>query len=186
MAARPNYVKDMIILRINGQKKTIPRADELTVAQYVRLTAKPEFNLIDYLAAVDNLDAQNVSKYIIQNPQFLSNQLFAKFPDYSKTKAKRFIVIKGVFYKLDSDFTLGQRFIIEENGKNKKGFELMLFILAVCADVDNYESLLIEIDGMKAANVLPEAFFLLKILQTGKRSGLTNLKRLFLLKKTKS
>ena len=160
----------MIPLKINGKKHLVPTISELSTRQYIDLVNKGDYNLIDYLAIALGMSPKLTAKLKIKNPAFLESQLYPTFPDYSKFKAKNFFVVNGRRYNLSQNFTLGQVFEIEENGKNLKDFEMMVFVLAVNADQDNYNKLLSEIYKKKACEVLPDAFFLLKNLRIGRYS----------------
>lgn len=158
----------MITLKTNNIPYKIPTIHELDVATFAKLQGFGDFTIIDYLSIVLDIDFKTASDFRIKNPIFLSNQLYGDFPDYESQKPRKFITVKGKRYNLNPNFTLGQRFIIEENGKGKDGLELLLFMLAVNADQDNYSELLELINKEQASRIIPEAFFLLGNLSNGR------------------
>lgn len=157
----------MIPIKINGKQTNVPAIGEITTGQYIELIKIPNFNLIDYLAVVLGMSNKMVEDLRVKNPKFLASQLFPTVPDYSMASHRDFIVVKGVMYKLCKDFTLGQRFKIEENGKNKEGFDLIVYILAINSGAE-----IKDILQTHAKNILPEAFFLLQNLSHGRSLGM--------------
>lgn len=176
----------MITLKINNKDVKVPKITELSTDKFCKLHDMNDFTIIDYLSVVLDEDYKIAENFKIKNPAFLGGQLFGSIPDYESKKPKKFIVVEGRKYDLNPDFTLGQRFQIEENGKGKAGMELILFILAVNADQGNHPALLEKIKQEPAALILPEAFFLLRNLSSGRSSGLRFLKIFRRLIKTKS
>jgi len=167
----------MIPLEINGITQEVPTIYELTTKQYVDLMKLPKFNLIDYITTVLELPKVDVEKCRVKNPLFLSSQLYPSIPDYSKVKAKKHI--RGV--QINPDVTLGQRFLIEENGKGLKDFDLIVHALEVLTELN--------IKNMPASETLPEGFFLCRNLLRGNNKGLNFLKRILnmiLIRKLKS
>lgn len=176
----------MILLKINNKKTKVPQVHELSAEKYIKLLQKGDFSIIDYLSIALDMSVDKASNIRIKNPSFLAMQLYGVFPDYSKRKPKKHIVLGEKRYKLDPDCTLGQRFIIEENGKNLKDFELMIFILAVFADQENYSELIEKIKKSPASEIMPEAFFLFKSLQIGSKLGRKLLRALIYLTPTRT
>ena len=170
----------MIPLIINNEIRLVPKITELNTEQFAELIKLDSFNLIDYLAIVLGLSHKVVEGVTVRNPLFLAQQLYPVIPDYSKHKPKKQITIDGKVYLLKKDFTLGQRFLIEENGKGLTGIDLYILILAVTADQENYPDLLPKIKQMPAAETLPDAFFLAKNLRVGKNYVLIFLNRFLL------
>ena len=152
----------MITLKINNKDVKVPAITELSTEKFCKLHDLNDFTIIDYLSIVIGVDYKIAENFKIKNPAFLGGQLFGNIPDYESKKSKKFIVVEGRKYDLSPNFTLGQRFQIEEKGKGKKGMDLILFILAVNADQENHPALLEKIKQEPAALILPEAFFLLK------------------------
>ena len=158
----------MLSLRINKQKRLVPTFREINVNHFLKLEKIGNFNLIDYLSVVLDMEKGDVSNITVTNHQLLSYKLLGNIKKYDKINPKKFIVVQGKRYNLNKNFTLGQRFIIEENGKGKSPMELILFILAVNADQKNYNHLLPKLQDELACHIMPEAFFLLKHFSTGK------------------
>jgi len=139
----------MIPLIINGKRVSVPQITELTVPQFCKLMEIGDFNLIDYIGVVLDMERKIVEGLTVKNPLLLANQLYGYIPDYSKVKSK--------FKK--PDFTLGQRFLIEENGKAMNRPFLDVFIYETYTGIDTSNKL--------ASEIMPDAFFLFKSLRIG-------------------
>lgn len=185
----------MIPIKINGIKNEIPTFNELTVEQYIKyrkaIKRKKDFSIIDYLSIVLKTNYKAVYFSKIKKIQFLSETL-GQVKDYSKIKPKKEFIINKEIYKLESYSiqTVGQRFMIQENGKKFKDTEEFLcFVLAVCIIKEVNLNKIIELKDLILKeyyiDILPTAFFLLRNLMTGLNKGkniFQQLKRLMSMK----
>lgn len=167
----------MIPIKINGQTQKVPTFDELTVKQYIEYTKilrkKKKFNIIDYLSLVLKQDYKAVHFSRIHNVEGLM-KVIGQARDYRKIKPGKQFVISGDVYNLDNYLieTVGQRFMIQENGKRfKQDEELLCFVLAVSIirEVNLGKVLELKDKIMDEAyiDILPTAFFLFKSLING-------------------
>lgn len=165
----------MISIKINGEKKKIPTANELTVSQYSELVKAEKQNIISYLSIVLGVEYKTTFFSKINNIALLKR--IGKVEHYDKLKPKKKIVLSdSSFYYIPNEIeTLGQRFMIEENSSKLEEEEYLCFVLAVGLSKDpmNYDSvnsLKEKLMNEPYVNILPTAFFLLKNLSNGKRS----------------
>ncbi len=186
----------MITLKINGEKKKIPSANELTVNQYIKLIEIGKQDLISYLSACLEKDYKLVFNSKIKNIEYIVKRI-GNLEDYKKIKVKNYLSLANGEIYLVSNLgitTIGERFMIEENAKNFKNEELLCFILAICI-VENkmdYGKIKEKKDYLMDQpykNVLPTAFFLLNNFLIGNIKGikfLWKLKQLIKMKALKS
>ena len=158
----------MIPLKINGNQTNVPTISELSTGKFLKLLDMNEFNFIDYLSVVLDMSKKVASNLKIKNLPFLYDQLYGTIPDYELSRPQKRLVIDKKNYNLNDDFTIGQRITIEEVGRGKTENELIILILAVACDSENYEKLIPKILESPAKNVMPEAFFLLRNLSSGR------------------
>lgn len=164
----------MIKIKINGQNETIPTADELTVNQYIEFVKNKETNIIGYLSSVLGITYKESFYSKVSNSTYLKQRI-GSINDYTKMLPVNKIIFKDGDYRFLKDLdisTIGERWTIEENGKNLKDEELLCFVLAVLLTKDSMN--LEKVNEMKEKlmnepykNVLPTAFFLLRRFSIG-------------------
>lgn len=184
----------MIEIKINGEKKMIPTASELTAKQYIKvvqmhneLKEKNELNeisfLICYLATA--LDVSYKKAFFSKLSNYSLLKRIGDISDYATLNpVKRMVFKNGDFYYMPDEIeTVGQRWVIEKNSSSLKTEEMLCLILAVALARDPMNSDSVNILKKKIMNepyqdVLPTAFFLLKNLLIGKSSGASFFRKL--------
>ena len=164
----------MINLKLNNQNYEIPTYKELTVKQFIELRKRKDTNLINYLSVVTGLRFADIWTCKVNRPHDLAIRI-GKYMDYTERKPGRRILVDDKTHFLPESMeieTVGQRFTIEENGKNLKDEEYLCFVLAVGLlgnemDYNKINSLKDKIMNQPYINVLPAGFFLLKNLWIG-------------------
>lgn len=181
----------MIPVKINGQTHKIPTFDELSIKHYIEykktLKKKKSFTIIDYLSIVLGQEYKLVYFSKINNVDGLMS-VIGSSRDYTKIKPGKQFIIAGDVYNLENYLieTVGQRFMIQENGKKfKQDEELLCFILAVSIirEVNLGKVLKFKDKIMDEAyiDILPTGFFLFRNLINGydkERNIFHRLKRL--------
>jgi len=165
----------MIELTINGERKKIPEADKLTTRQYIDILHTDEGNILNYLSVVLNVKYKSVYDSQIKGFDKLKRRI-GDLKDYRKITPKNVLTFDDGLYYYTKGLeisTVGQRFTIEENAKNLKNEELIVFILAVAlvkdsTDVDIVKAMFDKLMKQKYTEVLPQAFFLASRFLTGK------------------
>jgi len=160
----------MIELKINKRRELIPAANELTVNQYSRFMRLENQDIINYLSIALNVNYKTAFNLKVKNLDKLLARI-GTIEDYSKISPKKYILD----YDVKKISTVGQRFVIEESGKNYEDEELLCFVLAVALigepDINKIEDLKKKLMSMPYIEVLPTAFFLRKKLMIGGKYG---------------
>lgn len=188
----------MITIKIKIKGKLFPR--EIQVKTFRELSVKElkqwldlqregvKTDIIHYLSIVRGISYKAAYNLNIKNPENLISVL-GEVIDYEKAKPAKKIVVDDTLYNVDdiSIFTVGQRNTIEENIKGYENEEMLCYILAVAmlgydsTDALKVKDLKDKLLDCAYVDVLPTAFFLLKILWNGKNSGIYFLKKLLAL-----
>lgn len=175
----------MIKLKVNKKTVLVPCADELTAGQYLEFI-KTDMSIISYLSVVLGVEYKEAHNLNIKGfERFV--QRIGQIKDYTKFKPKDFVFKDSTIKIKDlSISTVGQRFMIEESGKNYKDDELLLYILSVAINkgsmnsqvlLDTYNDLL----NLPYKDVLTAGFFLARRFLIGKKNVMNYLKVLKLL-----
>lgn len=173
----------MITLKINGEKKQIPTMDKLTVKQYIKFV-KTDMSLINYLSVCLNIKYKEAFNIKLNNIEHLKARI-GQIKDYTKIPVpKKLIINNELFFIKNIDIsTVGQRFMIEENGKKLKDEELFCFILAIGIvrdpmNIDEINKTKKKLMKEPYVNILPLGFFLASRFLIGKKSVMNYLKML--------
>lgn len=172
----------MIKVTINNKKVSLPTIEELTVSQYIKFV-KTDMNLISYLSVCLNKTYKEAFDMKLKNIPLL-NKRIGKLKDYTKAPVPKHIIVNDKLHLIkDIDIsTVGQRFMIEENGRKLKDEELFCFILAIGIvedkmNVDEINKLKRKLMKQPYLNILPVGFFLAKRFLIGKKSGMSYFNR---------
>ena len=165
----------MISLKINGEKKQIPAADELTVKQYSEFVKQDKQDIISYLSVTLGITYKQAFYSKLNNIGLLKR--IGTVKQYDLLKPKKKILLKdGTFYYIPEEITtIGQRFMIEENAAKLEEEEYLCFVLAVGLvndpmNLDSVNNLKEKLMNESYTEILPTAFFLLRNLSNGKNS----------------
>jgi len=186
----------MITIEIKTKGKR--KAEKISIKTFKELSVKElikwldlqregvETNIIHYLSIVLGIEYKAAYNLNIKNPDVLIESL-GDVVNYETEKPAKKIIIGDCIYDFDdiSIFSVGQRHTIEENINQYKNEEMLCYFLA-CAilgtdstDAYKVKSLKDKILNCNYADVLPAAFFLLKIFLNGNKQE-TNYLRLLM------
>lgn len=167
-----------IPIKINGKKYTIKPVSELTTAEFIEFSKIENPDIVKYIAwqtgvKMDDAFFATTSKAV--------ERLVGKMEDITThPRSWRFD------YKRTGIQTVGQRHQIETCGY--EGFELLVFCLAVAQarsnNIDDVEKLRAEYLTMNYLEILPAGFFFYENYRTGKKLGVSYLRKLLQLIKT--
>lgn len=178
----------MIKIELNNKTHIIPSMDELTVNQFIELK-KRDLNIISYLSVVCETTFKEVFNTKLKGYKALKKRL-GKLEDYTKLPYKKQLIIGDDVINTSEIglTTVGQRYMIEENGKKLKDEELLCFVLAVAIlnDSSSEDNPVMKIGLINEKknelmtqpykNILPTAFFLANRFLIGKSSAMNYLK----------
>jgi hypothetical protein len=173
----------MINLKINGEKKTIPSIDELTVRQYSEFI-KTDMTLVNYLSVVLGIPYKDAFNIKLKGMKQLKKRI-GELKDYTKIPYRRKFLFRDrlIWTRRIDISTVGQRFMVEEHGKKLENEELLCFILAlgIAKNPMNSEELDEIKDKLMDSNyktILPIAFFLGSRFLIGRSNAMNYLRML--------
>ncbi len=176
----------MIKLIINGQRKYIPYAHELTTRQFIELTKLGEnISIIQYISHFSGVPYSEIVNEKASNGLLKVAAALGKITDITNQKPTKHIKVgaKFVLAKELKHDTIGARIAYEQRIQTDKNTASVAVFFLASLLVENYDNEKAEemyqtLLNEKAEHIIPNAVFFLKKLQNGHGNVLRTLTRI--------